>query len=292
MNFPRYLVVVSTVMKSILMLAASLLAWPFLSSCSDYGTYGYSAGYSSGGYASPGYGYSSGYGYNYAPLQVGFISTTYDRWSYDPYRRCYYDRSLRRYYNYGSRTYYSSPPRRYSTPYYPTGYRKGRPIAAPSYLPRHSGNHGPQRGSGSYNRGPVNSGNYNRGSYNRGSSNYNTSPRGSVRTPSPVIIRNSSNNYERARSSSREEAVRRSQPSQFQRSQSSSPRIETIRTPVRQAPTPRAYTPRPETQRSAPQRSAPQRSSSRYESSSSAPVRASNRPTSRGNGQPARERVR
>lgn len=128
--------VLPSAMKKILMLTASLLAWPLFTSCTEYSSYGYSSG-SSGGYANSSYGYSQ----SYAPLQVGFISTSYDRWAYDPYRRSYYDRSVNRYYNSSSRNYYSASPRRYSTAHYPSGYRRGSQISCPTYLPRHS-NHG------------------------------------------------------------------------------------------------------------------------------------------------------
>lgn len=120
-------------MKKLLMFAASLLAWPLFSSCTEYGAYGRTGGFSSGYTAS-----SYGYGHGYAPLRVGFIGTTYDRWSYDPYRRCYYDRSIGQYYNYGSRAYYRTAPRRYTSPRYPSGYSKGTRISCPSYLPRTS----------------------------------------------------------------------------------------------------------------------------------------------------------
>ena len=112
-------------MKKILIIAASLLAWPVFSSCTDYGVYGTNSGYN-GGYVNAGY----------APLQVGFIGTSYNRWAYDPYRRAYFDRSLNRYYNISTRRYYVSTPRRYSRAVYPRGYRKGSRINAPSYLPR------------------------------------------------------------------------------------------------------------------------------------------------------------
>lgn len=118
-------------MKKLLMLTASLLAWPFLSSCTEYGAYG-----QTGGYATTSHAYPHSYSRGYAPLRVGFISTTFDRWSYDPYRRCYYDRSIGKYYNYRSRGYYTAAPRRYSSPRYPSGYRSGSRISCPSYLPR------------------------------------------------------------------------------------------------------------------------------------------------------------
>ena len=123
-------------MKIIFMLAACFLAWPMLSSCSDSNSYGNSQGYHSSSLAySRGFNHS-GYGRSgsYSALQVGFIGTNFDRWSYDPYRRSYYDRSLKRYYNHTSRSYYTSTPRRYSSPLYPSGYRKGGRISLPSHL--------------------------------------------------------------------------------------------------------------------------------------------------------------
>jgi len=283
-----------TVMKLILMLAGGLLAWPFLSSCSDYSSgYGYSSGYSSGGYSSGGYG-SSGYGYStsYAPLQVGFISTTYDRWSYDPYRRCYYDRSLRRYYNYGSRSYYSSPPRRYSTAYYPTGYRRGHQLSCPTYLPRHHygslGSHGSQHVGNSHDDGGRNSHYQGGNSHDRRSSNYRT-------TPAPTIIRNSSSDYDRQRQA-RDEAARRSRDSQMERQRVAPTRVETIRTPSRPQPQVRTQAPRVEAPQIQPQRMQPPRQQApRIQPSApsrpSPPSRSTSGPSSRGGGV-ARESVR
>ena len=97
----------------------------FLSSCTDYGYYG---SYST-------YGSSSAYN----SVSLGFVSTEYSRWAYDPYRRSYYDYSCGRYYNHHSRCYYTSKPHRYSSPVYPHGYRHGRRLSCPTYLPKHSG---------------------------------------------------------------------------------------------------------------------------------------------------------
>jgi hypothetical protein len=96
----------------------------FLSSCTDYGYYG---SYST-------YGSSSAYN----SVSLGFVSTEYSRWAYDPYCRSYYDHSCGRYYNHHSRCYYTSKPHRYSSPVYPHGYRHGRRLSCPTYLPRHS----------------------------------------------------------------------------------------------------------------------------------------------------------
>lgn len=96
----------------------------FLSSCTDYGYYG---SYST---------YGSSPAYN--SVSLGFVSTEYSRWAYDPYCRSYYDHSCGRYYNHHSRCYYTSKPHRYSSPVYPHGYRHGRRLSCPTYLPRHS----------------------------------------------------------------------------------------------------------------------------------------------------------
>jgi len=135
-------------MKAIPVMAATLLAAALLPSCSDYDSiYGYSGHYSSGGnYHSTSIAYSTAY----APLGVGFISTSYDRWCWDPYRHCYYDRSLRRYYNHVSYTYYSSPPRKHRSVSYPEGYRSGVRLPCPSYLPRDR--HPSQVGHGNHSR--------------------------------------------------------------------------------------------------------------------------------------------
>ena len=120
-------------MKKILLLT-SATALAFLSSCTSYGTYGYAP------VGNPGF-----IGGGYAPLQVGFVATNYSQWAWDPYRRAYFDRGLGRYWNINTRGYYSVAPRRYATAFYPSGYRTGGRINAPSYLPR--------RSSGSINRG-------------------------------------------------------------------------------------------------------------------------------------------
>ncbi len=119
--------------KRIFSILLGVVGWVVLSSCSEYGVYGTTGTTYRTGY---GHGHStSGYVSTYAPLEVGFIATTYDRWSYDPWRRCYYDRSLRRYYDHRARRYCHAVPRRYVKPYYPTGYLRGRPLSCPNYLP-------------------------------------------------------------------------------------------------------------------------------------------------------------
>ena len=132
-------------MKKILLLA-SAVALPFLgTSCADYATYGYgSVGTSVGGFGNPGF-----VGGSLAPLQVGFVATSFDRWAWDPYRRHYFDRSCGRYWDPRIRTYCAVAPRRFSAPIYPTGFRRGHRLACPTYLPRHTvvaGNRGHVRG--------------------------------------------------------------------------------------------------------------------------------------------------
>lgn len=119
-------------MKKILLLA-SAVALPFLAtSCADYATYGYgTVGAPVGGFGNPGF-----VGRGLAPLQVGFVATSFDRWAWDPWRRHYFDRSCGRYWNPGIRNYCSVAPRRFSSPIYPTGFRRGQRLACPTYLPR------------------------------------------------------------------------------------------------------------------------------------------------------------
>ncbi|MBT6399738.1 MAG: hypothetical protein HOK04_08115, partial [Verrucomicrobia bacterium] len=121
-------------MKKILLTTLAMVL-PFLAiSCADYGTYGY------GTVTTPvrSSGSSVIVGGGLAPLQVGFVATSFDRWAWDPYRRHYFDRSCRRYWNSRSRGYCSVVPSRFSSPIYPTGFRRGHRLSCPTYLPRHS----------------------------------------------------------------------------------------------------------------------------------------------------------
>lgn len=130
LNFTSERSVTSSSMKKVFLFAGGLIAASVLSSCSDYATYGVQSSYSSG------FGSSGFYSGGYAPLSVGFIGTTYDRWAYDPFRRSYFDRRLGRYYNHFGRSYYSVAPRRYSSPRYPRGYRRGHRYKPNVFLPR------------------------------------------------------------------------------------------------------------------------------------------------------------
>ncbi len=133
MNLKINLFVLYNVMKKILLTTFAMVL-PFLAiSCADYGTYGY------GTVATP--VRSSGSSVivgGLAPLQVGFVATSFDRWAWDPYRRHYFDRSCRRYWSPRSRGYCSVTPVRFSSPIYPTGFRRGHRLSCPTYLPRHS----------------------------------------------------------------------------------------------------------------------------------------------------------
>lgn len=133
MNLKTSLHVLFNVMKKILLTTFAMVL-PFLAiSCADYGTYGY------GTVATP--VRSSGSSVivgGLAPLQVGFVATSFDRWAWDPYRRHYFDRSCRRYWSPRSRGYCSVTPVRFSSPIYPTGFRRGHRLSCPTYLPRHS----------------------------------------------------------------------------------------------------------------------------------------------------------
>ena len=133
MNLKTNLFVLYNVMKKILLTTFAMVL-PFLAiSCADYGTYGY------GTVATP--VRSSGSSVivgGLAPLQVGFVATSFDRWAWDPYRRHYFDRSCRRYWSPRSRGYCSVTPVRFSSPIYPTGFRRGHRLSCPTYLPRHS----------------------------------------------------------------------------------------------------------------------------------------------------------
>lgn len=134
MNLKTNLHVLFNVMKKILLTTLAMVL-PFLAiSCADYGTYGY------GTVTTPvrSSGSSVIVGGGLAPLQVGFVATSFDRWAWDPYRRHYFDRSCRRYWNSRSRGYCSVVPSRFSSPIYPTGFRRGHRLSCPTYLPRHS----------------------------------------------------------------------------------------------------------------------------------------------------------
>ena len=134
MNLKTNLLVLFYVMKKILLTTLAIVL-PFLAiSCADYGTYGY------GTVVTPvrSSGSSVIVGGGLAPLQVGFVATSFDRWAWDPYRRHYFDRSCRRYWNPRSRGYCSVVPSRFSAPIYPTGFRRGHRLSCPTYLPRHS----------------------------------------------------------------------------------------------------------------------------------------------------------
>ena len=116
MNLKTNLHVLFNVMKKILLTTLAMVL-PFLAiSCADYGTYGY------GTVTTPvrSSGSSVIVGGGLAPLQVGFVATSFDRWAWDPYRRHYFDRSCRRYWNSRSRGYCSVVPSRFSSPIYPT----------------------------------------------------------------------------------------------------------------------------------------------------------------------------
>lgn len=134
MNLKTNPLVLFNVMKKILLTLLAMVL-PFLAiSCADYGTYGY------GTVNTPvrSSGSSVFVGGALAPLQVGFIATSFDRWAWDPYRRHYFDRSCRRYWSPRSRGYCSVVPSRFSAPIYPTGFRRGHRLSCPTYLPRHS----------------------------------------------------------------------------------------------------------------------------------------------------------
>lgn len=131
------------VMKKILMFAVSLLAVPLFSSCTDYGVYGHTGGFNNfggpGGFNNFGgpVGFNQGFvGGGLAPLQVGFVATSFDRWAYDPFRRAYFDRRVGRFYDPRLRNYCRVAPRRFSTAVYPSGHRRGRALACPPFLPR------------------------------------------------------------------------------------------------------------------------------------------------------------
>lgn len=134
MNFAGAVFVSTRVMKRIFFLLSGLAAIPLLTSCADYGVYGTTvarpivgnSGFVSGSFVSG----------NLAPLQVGFVATTFDRWAWDPYRRFWFDRSCGRYWDYRQNRYCTVVPRRFPTAVYPTGYRRGTRLACPSYLPR------------------------------------------------------------------------------------------------------------------------------------------------------------
>ena len=199
MNIGRTNFVSPDVMKKILLLLSGLAAIPLFTSCADYGVYSATVARPIGG--NPGF-----VGRGLAPLQVGFVATTFDRWAWDPYRRHWFDRRARRFFDPRLRSYCTVVPRRFATAVYPSGYRRGGRLACPSYLPRNTavvnrgnrfGNnrgrfspvvHGSSRGAAPL-RGQNRSGNFNRGSDNRSFSNRNPVRR----SVSPVPSRRSVN---------------------------------------------------------------------------------------------------
>lgn len=101
--------------KSRLLLGAVSATALFLTSCvvTDYPSV----------YTSPGYTPTSTTSYQtVATVPTGLIRTTSSYWYYDPFRRSYYDARRRAYYNYLSSRYYRTPPTRYSTRRYPSGW--------------------------------------------------------------------------------------------------------------------------------------------------------------------------
>ncbi|MDB4383256.1 hypothetical protein N9294_01160 [bacterium] len=290
-------------MKKILLLA-SAVALPFLAtSCADYATYGYgTVGAPIGGFGNPGF-----VGGGLAPLQVGFVATSFDRWAWDPYRRHYFDRSCGRYWDPRIRTYCAVAPRRFSAPIYPTGFRRGHRLACPTYLPRHTvvaGNRGHVRGPVrvTSNRGryaPVIHG-QSRGVASIRPSSYSGSNRsretvsnrsyGSTRSSGySTPARSSSSRSDSYRSSSYATPTRRSSSQSTQRSSGSS-RYQTVSaSPGRTRSTPvvrsSSYTPRSSSSSSYTPRSSPSRvsssgsSSSRSTSTRSAPSRSTSSPS-------------
>lgn len=130
-NFKARKFVPPHVMKKIFTFLASLAVIPLVTSCTDYGVYGYSSTV-----ARPLATQTSFVGGGLAPLQVGFVATSFDRWAWDPYRRHYFDRSCGRFFDPRARRYCTVVPRRYPVAVYPSGYRHGRRLDCPSYLPR------------------------------------------------------------------------------------------------------------------------------------------------------------
>lgn len=202
-------------MKKILLLISSLAAIPLITSCTDYGVYGSTVGrpiVGNPGFVGGGFGNTGFVGGGLAPLQVGFVATSFNQWAYDPFRRHYFDRSCGRYFDPRLRSYCTSVPRRFTTAVYPSGYRRGGSLACPTYLPRNTAvaRRGNQFGNGHRgtvvsNRGrftPVvhgssrgstylgNSGRFSGSSRGVSPSSYGTSNRGSssrsYSTPSPV----------------------------------------------------------------------------------------------------------
>lgn len=179
-------------MKKILLLLSSLAAVPLFSSCADYGVYGVAApapivtnpGFVGGGFVHGGL----------APLQVGFVATTFDRWAWDPYCRHYFDRSCGRYWDLRARRYCTVVPRRFPTAVYPVGYRRGARLACPSNLPRTPV---------VVNRGPrvVNNNRFVNINTNRG--RYAPVVHGTSRGAAPLRSEGRSNSYTRGSSSGR-----------------------------------------------------------------------------------------
>lgn len=267
-------------MKKMLLLA-SAVALPFLgTSCADYATYGYgSVGTSVGGFGNPGF-----VGGSLAPLQVGFVATSFDRWAWDPYRRHYFDRSCGRYWDPRIRTYCAVAPRRFSAPIYPTGFRRGHRLACPTYLPRQTvvaGNrgryapviHGQSRGVASIRPSSYSSSNRSRETVS--SRSYGSTRSSGYSTPT----RSSSSRSDSYRSSNYATPTRRSSSQSNQRSSGSS-RYQTVSaSPGKTKSTPvirsSSYTPR-----SSPSRiSSSGSSSSRSTSTRSASLRSTSSPS-------------
>ena len=269
MNLKTNLHVLFNVMKKILLTTLAMVL-PFLAiSCADYGTYGY------GTVSNPvrSSGSSVFVGGAMAPLQVGFIATSFDRWAWDPYRRHYFDRSCRRYWNPRIRGYCSVAPSRFSAPIYPTGFRRGNRLTCPTYLPRHlvvAGHRGHSHRSGGIvsNRGtyaPVVHG-QSRGVVSIRPSSYSTSKRSSS-SSSRSGISSSLNQTTSSRGSSSQSIQRPSSSSRYQTISSSPSRPKT--TPVlRSSSTSRSSS------------SPSQASSSSRSSSSPSPRRSSSKITS------------
>ena len=266
-------------MKKILLTTLAMVL-PFLAiSCADYGTYGY--GIVSNPVRSS--GSSVFVGGALAPLQVGFIATSFDRWAWDPYRRHYFDRSCRRYWNPRVRGYCSVAPSRFLAPIYPTGFRRGNRLTCPTYLPRHSvvaGHRGHSHRSGGIvsNRGtyaPVVHG-QSRGVASIRPSSYSTSTRSSS---SRSGISNSLNQTTSSRGSSSQSVQRPSSSSRYQTISSSPSRPKT--TPVLRSSSYTSRSSSSPSQASSSSRSSsspsPRRSSSKIASSrsSSTPSRSS-----------------
>ena len=263
-------------MRKILLLASAAALSFLATSCADYATYGFgTVGAPVRGFGNPGF-----VGGGLAPLKVGFVATSFDRWAWDPWRRHYFDRSCGRYWNPVVRNYCAVAPRRFASPIYPTGFRRGQRLACPSFLPRtpvvvNRGRsnvvptcdryapviHGQSRGVASVRPSSYSTANRSRGVVNTRSSGYTTPTR-------PSSSR--SNSY---RSSSYATPTRRTSSPSTQRSSGSS-RYQTVSsTPSRTRSTPvvrsSSYTPRTSTSRSSYTRSSTPSYTPRSSSSSS-----------------------